>query len=113
MAFYYFEKPICFFDGICPWPDVSSRAFSSGKTNRCFRPSPFGKLWSTPSVTAITPSPVGAVNVAIFDDRLEISSAGLLPFGLTVPDLKRNHQSLPRNPLLANVFYLRGLIERW
>ena len=22
-------------------------------------------------------------------------------------------QSLPRNPLLANVFYLRGLIERW
>lgn len=57
--------------------------------------------------------PGGAVNVAIFDDRLEISSTGVLPYGLTVADLKRNHQSLPRNPLLANVFYLRGLIERW
>jgi ATP-dependent DNA helicase RecG len=55
----------------------------------------------------------GAVSVAIYDDRLEISSTGLLPFGLTVADLKRKHQSLPRNPLLANAFYLRGLIERW
>src|SRR5262249_6082861 len=36
-----------------------------------------------------------------------------LPFGLRVEDLKRNHQSRPRNPLIANVFYLRGLIERW
>lgn len=57
--------------------------------------------------------PGGAVNVAIFDDCLEISSTGTLPYGLTVADLKRKHQSLPRNPLLANVFYLRGLIERW
>src|SRR5205807_5012665 len=57
--------------------------------------------------------PGGAVSIAIFDDCLEISSTGLLPFGLTVADLKRNHQSQPRNPLLANVFYLRGLIERW
>ena len=55
----------------------------------------------------------GAVSVAIYDDRLEISSTGLLPFGLTVADLKRDHESYPRNPLLANVFYLRGLIERW
>lgn len=57
--------------------------------------------------------PGGAVNVAIFDNRLEISSTGTLPYGLTVADLKKNHQSLPRNPLVANVFYLRGLIERW
>jgi ATP-dependent DNA helicase RecG len=55
----------------------------------------------------------GAVSVAIYDDRVEISSTGLLPFGLTVEDLKRDHESYPRNPLLANVFYLRGLIERW
>lgn len=55
----------------------------------------------------------GAVSVAIYDDRLEIESAGLLPFGLTVLDLKRKHPSKPRNPLLANLFYLRGLIERW
>jgi ATP-dependent DNA helicase RecG len=57
--------------------------------------------------------PGGAVNVALFDDRLEIASSGLLPFGITVEDLKREHNSRPRNPLLAEVFYRRGLIERW
>lgn len=55
----------------------------------------------------------GAVSLAIFDDRLEIWSAGTLPFGLTVEDLKRDHQSRPRNPLIADVFYKRGLVERW
>jgi len=57
--------------------------------------------------------PGGAVNVAIFDDRLEVISSGLLPPGLTVADLKRDHISQPRNPILAEVFYRRGLIERW
>lgn len=55
----------------------------------------------------------GAVSVAVFDDRLEICSTGLLPFGLTVEDLRGEHTSRPRNPLLAEVFYRRGLIERW
>jgi hypothetical protein len=43
---------------------------------------------------------------------LEISRTGVLPYGLTVADLTRNHQSLPRNALLANIFYLRDLTER-
>jgi ATP-dependent DNA helicase RecG len=55
----------------------------------------------------------GAVSLAIYDDRLEIWSAGTLPFGLKVEDLKRDHQSRPRNPLIAEVFYKRGLVERW
>jgi ATP-dependent DNA helicase RecG len=55
----------------------------------------------------------GSVSVAIFDDRLEISSTGNLPFGITVEDLKRPHPSRPWNPLIAEVFYLRGFIERW
>jgi ATP-dependent DNA helicase RecG len=55
----------------------------------------------------------GAVNVAIYDDRLEITSSGLLPPGITVADLKREHVSQPRNPLIAEVFFRRGLIERW
>ena len=55
----------------------------------------------------------GAVSVAVFDDRLEICSTGTLPFGLTVDDLKGEHTSKPRNPLLAEVFYRRGLVERW
>lgn len=53
------------------------------------------------------------MNVAIFDDRLEIISSGLLPAGITVADLKRDHVSRPRNPLIAEVFYRRGYIERW
>lgn len=55
----------------------------------------------------------GAVSLAIYDDRLEIWSDGTLPAGLTPEDLKREHSSKPRNPLIAQVFYLRGVIERW
>jgi len=55
----------------------------------------------------------GAVNVAIFDDRLEVISSGLLPPGITVADLKRKHVSHPRNPLIAEVFYRRKLVEQW
>ena len=57
--------------------------------------------------------PGGAVNVAIYDHCLEVISTGLLPPGITVADLKRNHASRPRNPLIAGVFYRRGLIEQW
>jgi ATP-dependent DNA helicase RecG len=55
----------------------------------------------------------GAVSVAVYDDRLEITSSGTLPFGMTPEELTRDHESRPRNPLLADVFYRRGLIERW
>ena len=44
---------------------------------------------------------------------LEIISTGLLPPGITVADLKRDHPSRPRNPLIAEPFYLRSLIEKW
>jgi ATP-dependent DNA helicase RecG len=55
----------------------------------------------------------GAVSLAIFDDRLEIWSDGTLPFNLKPDDLKKEHASRPRNPIIAQVFYLRGMIERW
>jgi len=55
----------------------------------------------------------GSVGVAIYDDRLEITSSGTLHFGLTVEDLYRPHESLPWNPLIAGVFYRRGIIESW
>ena len=55
----------------------------------------------------------GAVSIAIFEDRLEIGSTGRLPQGISVADLKRDHFSQPRNPLLADLFYRRGLIELW
>lgn len=55
----------------------------------------------------------GAVSIAVFEDRLEIASTGRLPQGISVADLKRDHYSQPRNPLIADLFYRRGLIELW
>ncbi len=55
----------------------------------------------------------GSIGVAIYDDRLEITSAGALHFGLTVEDLYRPHESRLWNPLIAGVFYRRGIIEAW
>lgn len=55
----------------------------------------------------------GSVGLALFDDRLEISSTGPLRFGLRPSDLLAPHPSLPWNPTIASVFYLRGIIEKW
>ncbi|MHB9038912.1 MAG: ATP-binding protein, partial [Armatimonadota bacterium] len=55
----------------------------------------------------------GSVSIAIFDDRLEISSSGILPFDLTTDDLTKPHASRPWNPLIAQAFYRRGIIETW
>ena len=55
----------------------------------------------------------GSVDVAIYDDRLEITSAGMLHFGLTIDDLYRPHPSRLWNPLIAAAFYRRGIIETW
>lgn len=55
----------------------------------------------------------GSISIGIYDDRLEISSTGRLPFGLTPADLVRPHPSRPWNPLMARVFYRRGIIETW
>ncbi|HEU4560492.1 MAG TPA: ATP-binding protein [Longimicrobium sp.] len=57
--------------------------------------------------------PGGSVAIAIYDDRLEITNTGQLPFGLTPADLKRPHTSLPWNPLIASVFLRRGIAESW
>lgn len=57
--------------------------------------------------------PGDSIGLAIYDDRLEFSSPGLLPFGQTPADLARPHPSRRRNPLIAEVFYRRGIIEQW
>jgi len=55
----------------------------------------------------------GSVGVAIYDDRLEVTSTGTLHFGLTPEKLFAPHESIPWNPLVADAFYRRGIIERW
>ena len=57
--------------------------------------------------------PGGAISVAIYDDRLEISSTGILPFDLTPAALMQPHASRPWNPIIAQAFYRRGIIEAW
>jgi len=54
----------------------------------------------------------GGVTVGIYPNRIEIWNSGHFPEGLQPSDLKRNHPSLPTNPDIAHVFYLRGLMER-
>ena len=55
----------------------------------------------------------GAISLAIFDDRVEVWSAGTFPTGITPEKLSKSHQSVQRNPLIADVFYKTGLIEKW
>lgn len=55
----------------------------------------------------------GSIGLAVYDDRLEVTSPGGLHFGLTPEHLFEPHASRPWNPLIAHVFYLRGIIEEW
>ena len=55
----------------------------------------------------------GSVGVALYDDRLEMTSSGSLHFGLTPEKLFAPHESRPWNPLIARTFYRRGIIEEW
>lgn len=54
-----------------------------------------------------------SISLAIYDDRLEIWNNGTLPKPLKLADLKRSHESMPRNKLISKVFHARGLIETW
>ncbi|NLW10891.1 MAG: AAA family ATPase [Clostridiaceae bacterium] len=53
----------------------------------------------------------GSIQVAMFDDRIEITSPSGLPNGLTKDNYLNDIISIPRNPVLANVFYRLGMIE--
>ena len=55
----------------------------------------------------------GSVGIAVYDDRLEVTSSGSLHFGLTPEKLFGPHESRPWNPLIARTFYRRGIIEEW
>ena len=54
----------------------------------------------------------GGIMLAIYPQRLEIWNAGWLPVGVTVKSLREGGISHPRNPDIARVFMLRGLVER-
>lgn len=54
----------------------------------------------------------GSVSFAIYDDRIEIWSYGELPSGMTLEKLMV-HESLPRNPHIANTLYYHKYFESW
>lgn len=54
----------------------------------------------------------GSVQVMLFQDRLEVWNPGLLPYGLTIPQLEEPHKSQPHNPLIAEPMFLKGYIEK-
>src|ERR1700743_3872780 len=49
--------------------------------------------------------------LSIYDDALNIWNPGKLPDTLTVEQLKSQHRSVPRNRLIADVFFKAGYIE--
>ena len=53
-----------------------------------------------------------SISFAIFDDRLEIWNNGTLPPELKLKDLKKRHESYPRNKRIAKIFYSRGWVEK-
>jgi ATP-dependent DNA helicase RecG len=54
------------------------------------------------------------VQVEIYDDRIEIWNPGRLLPGITIEDLyKKEHKSVIRNKLIAQIFYDIGYIEKY
>ncbi len=53
------------------------------------------------------------IHIAMFPDRLEITSPGGLPFGIQTEDYFRGYVSILRNPVVAGIFFRLGLIEKF
>ncbi|MEZ6036279.1 MAG: ATP-binding protein [Planctomycetota bacterium] len=52
------------------------------------------------------------IRIGIYADRVEIENPGLLPFGVTIEDIRSGHSKL-RNRVMGRVFHALGLIEQW
>lgn len=54
----------------------------------------------------------GNIQIALYDDRLEITSPGKLPMGQTIERMKEGYSKI-RNEALANAFSYMNLVEHW
>lgn len=52
-----------------------------------------------------------AISIAIFDDRIEIESPGVLPQGVTVENIKEKQRT--RNPLIARILFEMDYFDEW
>lgn len=57
-------------------------------------------------------SDASCIQVAVYDDRLEVTSPGGLYNGLTYEEVMSGHSKL-RNRVLANIFNQMGFVEAW
>lgn len=53
------------------------------------------------------------IQIRIWEDRMRIADNGGIPYNWTEKDLMEDHESVPLNPSLANVFFLAGFVEGW
>ncbi len=53
------------------------------------------------------------IQLRVYDNRLSIWNEGGLPFGLTLEELKGEHNSRPRNPKIAKACFMAGYIDAW
>lgn len=53
------------------------------------------------------------IGIAIYDDRIEIESPGVLPPQLTPETIKQPHLSYPHNPIIADVLFKTTFLENW
>ena len=49
------------------------------------------------------------IQIRIWEDRMRIADNGGIPYNWIEEDLLEDHESVPVNPSLANVFFLAGL----
>jgi ATP-dependent DNA helicase RecG len=54
----------------------------------------------------------GTITILITSRQMTIANPGRLPNELSTADLKKEHSSMPRNPDIAHVLFLRKLIEK-
>lgn len=53
------------------------------------------------------------IQMKVYDDHIWLWNEGELPAGYSTEALLKEHLSIPRNKLIANVFYKAGFIENW
>lgn len=51
--------------------------------------------------------------IRLYDDHLVFRNAGSLPISLSLEAFFKEHDSFPRNPLIADAFFYMGLVEKW
>ncbi|HUB59847.1 MAG TPA: ATP-binding protein [Puia sp.] len=53
------------------------------------------------------------IQLSVYDDKLILWNPGMLPFDITIDELKKKHPSRPRNRYIADIFFRAGYIESW